>query len=113
VLSSVEDRFDPARIACCFQNSLADLVVAHTARVAKSEGIDQAVLSGGSFQNPVLFQRVSDRLAQRGLRVYTHDEVPPSDGGVALGQAAVAAALLSGVPSAQKTDIKRSSWGDM
>ncbi|HUZ91807.1 MAG TPA: carbamoyltransferase HypF, partial [Methylocella sp.] len=49
-------------------------------------------LSGGSFQNKVLLEEVSRALEGLGLTVLTHAEVPANDGGLALGQAAVAAA---------------------
>jgi hydrogenase maturation protein HypF len=51
-------------------------------------------LSGGVFQNRLLFEQVSEGLARRGHPVLTHVAVPPNDGGLALGQAAVAAVRL-------------------
>jgi hydrogenase maturation protein HypF len=48
------------------------------------------VLSGGCFQNALLTARVHSRLSAAGFPVYTHHEVPPGDGGIALGQAFVA-----------------------
>jgi len=49
------------------------------------------VLTGGAFANPLLAEGVRAGLAD--LEVYTHGEVPPGDGGIALGQALVADAL--------------------
>jgi len=49
-------------------------------------------LSGGSFQNRLLLEGVSHMLEGLGLTVLTHCQVPANDGGLALGQAAVAAA---------------------
>jgi hydrogenase maturation protein HypF len=53
-------------------------------------------LSGGVFQNRVLFEQVAGRLGAAGLQVLSHRQVPTSDGGLSLGQAAVAAARRRG-----------------
>lgn len=49
-------------------------------------------LSGGVFQNRVLFEQVAGRLGAVGLRVLSHRQVPANDGGLSLGQAVIAAA---------------------
>jgi hydrogenase maturation protein HypF len=49
-------------------------------------------LTGGSFQNRLLLEHVSRGLAGHGLTVLTHARVPANDGGLSLGQAAIAAA---------------------
>ena len=51
------------------------------------------VLSGGVFQNVLLLERTSAALAEKGLRVLVPERLPPNDGGISYGQAAVAAAL--------------------
>jgi hydrogenase maturation protein HypF len=51
-------------------------------------------LSGGVFQNRILFERVLSLLEAKGFTVLTHSQVPCNDGGLALGQAAIAAARL-------------------
>ena len=56
--------------------------------------IDRAALSGGVFQNILLLQMTSELLARNGFRVLRQHQVPPNDGGVALGQAALAAVKL-------------------
>lgn len=63
--------------------------------VADKAGIRDIVLSGGCFANRRLSDEVSRRLTAMGLTCYRHRRVPCNDGGLALGQAAVAAARLA------------------
>jgi hydrogenase maturation protein HypF len=58
--------------------------------IAESMGVDRVVLSGGVFQNRLLTELVYTALSNRGLSVFTHRLAPPNDGGIALGQAAIA-----------------------
>ena len=69
-------------------------VAAWEAAVVKASdqtGLICVVLSGGVFCNEIIDRELSDRLAARGLHVLRHELVPPNDGGLALGQAAIAA----------------------
>jgi hydrogenase maturation protein HypF len=94
MLSAVlEDRSRGARtatIAARFHNALIEAIV----RVARDVGEPRVVLSGGCFQNRILAERAIERLRGVGHEVLVHRHVPPNDGGVSLGQAAIAAALL-------------------
>jgi|SRR5579872_1114495 len=74
------------RIAARFHNAL----VAWILQVAEQSGLKQIVLSGGVFQNRYLTERAAAVLESRGFTVHTHRQVPPNDGGIALGQAAMA-----------------------
>ena len=88
----------PARIAARFQLGLAEAFAAE-ARTLIHQGKAQAVaLSGGCFQNATLQQAVIDRLP--GIRVLTHRSTPANDGGLALGQAVVALARMTGTSNA-------------
>ncbi len=72
-----------ALIAARFHNALVNWIV----EVATSSKLKQVVFSGGVFQNRYLTERASAALESRGFDVYTHQRVPPNDGGIALGQA--------------------------
>jgi hydrogenase maturation protein HypF len=69
-----------------FHNALANAAVT-AARMADCRRV---VLTGGCFQNGLLTYAVHQRLAAAGFQVYHHQEVPPGDGGIALGQILVA-----------------------
>jgi hydrogenase maturation protein HypF len=75
-----------------FHNGLAAAIVA----VAQAIGQPQVALTGGCFQNRLLLERTAGRLRQAGFDVLLHRQVPPNDGGISLGQVAVAAARLAG-----------------
>jgi hydrogenase maturation protein HypF len=62
--------------------------------VARAVGERTVALSGGCFQNRLLLQRTVDKLREAGFEVLLHQQVPPNDGGISLGQVAVAAARL-------------------
>jgi hydrogenase maturation protein HypF len=79
-------------IAARFHNGVADAVVRTCLILRDRTGLGTVALSGGVFQNLLLLTRCVDRLAATGFRVLTHRRVPTNDGGVSLGQAAVAAA---------------------
>jgi hydrogenase maturation protein HypF len=71
----------------------AGLIAAMLA-VAERVGCERVALTGGCFQNRVLADGAAAALRRRGFRPLLHRRVPPNDGGLALGQVAVAAAML-------------------
>jgi hydrogenase maturation protein HypF len=83
------------RIARRFHSTLIELIHATCFRIRQTSGIDAVVLSGGVFLNALLTREVGARLRGDGFRVYRHRLVPPNDGGLSLGQLAVAAARLA------------------
>jgi hydrogenase maturation protein HypF len=79
-------------IATRFHHALADATAEACTRLASDRGLDKVVLSGGAFQNRRLLERTGERLGAAGLRVLVPGRLPPNDGGIAFGQAAIAAA---------------------
>lgn len=95
VRAVLADRFDsvPAPvIAARFHAGVADLIVNACLLVRERHGLHTVALSGGVFQNTLLLCRTVDSLTASGFRVLTHRQVPPNDGGISLGQVAVAGA---------------------
>jgi hydrogenase maturation protein HypF len=77
-------------IAGRFHATLAALIVS----VARRLGARRVALAGGCFQNRLLLELTAARLADVGVAVFWPQQVPPGDGGLALGQAAVCAAQV-------------------
>jgi hydrogenase maturation protein HypF len=88
----ISDGVSPERIARRFHAGLARWVVSLAAALARRRGVRRTALSGGCFQNRRLAEAIIRGLAAEGLEVLFHARVPANDGGLALGQAAVAAA---------------------
>ena len=89
----------PAPImAARFHKGLAKIIASMIEKLSKYESGDVSVktvaLSGGVWQNKVLLEQVVGRLEQLDFKVLTHRQFPTNDGGLSLGQAAIAAAKL-------------------
>jgi len=81
------------RISARFHNALAQAAL----EAARGSGCSRVVLSGGCFQNALLTDRVCRGLEGSGFSVYVHQQVPPGDGGIALGQVLLGALKSKGV----------------
>jgi hydrogenase maturation protein HypF len=77
-------------IAAGFHLAVARLIGEIAEQLCGQRGIDRVALSGGVFQNALLLRLAREELGARHLRALTHRLVPPNDGGLSLGQAAVA-----------------------
>jgi hydrogenase maturation protein HypF len=96
----------PGAVALGFHQAVAAMMADQAARLARETGIGRVALSGGVFQNALLVGLARDRLEAEGLEVLTHRVVPPNDGGLSLGQAAVLAGrVLAGRVLADRSAI--------
>ena len=81
-------------ISSRFHNTLSMATVQVCIRIRELTALNRICLSGGSFQNAYLLHRTVEDLRARGFGVFLHTVVPANDGGIALGQAVIANALL-------------------
>jgi hydrogenase maturation protein HypF len=90
----VQDRLsgrDVREIARSFQLGIAHGLRDALNLISRSHEVDSVVLSGGVFQNELLLEDLKSLLSDGSLQVWTNHAVPPNDGGISLGQAALAA----------------------
>ncbi len=92
VVDDVRAGVGAAVIGARFHNGLARAVIDACAALRERTGLATVALSGGVFQNQLLLDRAVTGLEQTGFRVLVHSQVPPNDGGISLGQVAVAGA---------------------
>jgi hydrogenase maturation protein HypF len=99
LLDDISDGVSAPVVAARFHLGLADAVVQVAKSLSDRYGLRTTALSGGVFQNRSLLELIAARLRSSGLTVLNHVQVPANDGGISLGQAAVAAArsLVRGV----------------
>jgi len=90
-------------VAARFHNGVAKVALELCEWVRLEKGLNRVALSGGVFQNILLLEKMTALLEQQGFEVLAHRLVPPNDGGLALGQALVAAAKFDGAISARYT----------
>jgi hydrogenase maturation protein HypF len=89
--SIAKERTAPSVVAARFHNTLAGAIREMCLRMRRESGIGRVCLSGGTFQNMRLLGLVARALRASGFELFLHRRVPPNDGGIALGQAVIAA----------------------
>ena len=77
-------------VAARFHATVVHAIVAGAERAREMAGLETVALSGGTFQNAIVLERAIDALGSRGFDVRINEQVSPNDGGIALGQAAIA-----------------------
>jgi hydrogenase maturation protein HypF len=91
IVDDVKAGIPAPRISARFHNGLANLFVELSSKLREETGIARVALSGGVFQNRLLFEKLSAGLREARFEVLSHRQVPANDGGVSLGQAVIAA----------------------
>jgi hydrogenase maturation protein HypF len=92
IVGDVRAGVEPSAIAAGFHDAVATMIADVARQRRECDGIDTVGLTGGVFQNAVLTAAARRLLEADGFAVLVHERVPPNDGGLALGQLAVAAA---------------------
>jgi hydrogenase maturation protein HypF len=95
IVSDVQKGESVGVISARFHNTLAEMVAAVCRKLRERERLNKVCLSGGTFQNTLLLDRTLSALEELGFDVYLHAKVTPNDGGIALGQAVIANAVLN------------------
>jgi hydrogenase maturation protein HypF len=95
VTRDVQQGVRDAQVAARFHNAVCTATACACISLAGQHNLDTVVLAGGSFQNRTLLESVAAGVGRAGLRVLVPERLPPNDGGISYGQAAVAAARLA------------------
>jgi hydrogenase maturation protein HypF len=77
-------------ISARFHNTISDSIVKGAEILKRETGLNKVVLSGGTFQNRYLTHRTENKLSTLGFKVYGNHSIPCNDGGISLGQLAIA-----------------------
>ncbi len=94
VVADIQNRVPVGQVSARFHRTLIYMFADLCDAVRKDRGLNRVVLSGGCFQNAILLTGLVKTLRARRFEVFTHRQVPANDGGIALGQAVVAATKI-------------------
>jgi hydrogenase maturation protein HypF len=92
IVQDIQRGVEAAVIAGRFHSTVSTMLTVVCRRVRAQTGLADVALSGGVFQNRLLLEQLLPQLAAAGFQTYRNHQVPPNDGGLSLGQAAIAAA---------------------
>ena len=93
IVSDIQQGQSTTQIASRFHRTIAELLATACHQAREQTGLNEVALSGGVFQNQLLLVQLMARLDEMGFQVYVNRRVPPNDGGLSLGQLAVAASI--------------------
>lgn len=91
IVNDLKQQVPQGVIAAKFHNTMINVIFASAEKARQKTGLNKVVLSGGSFQNAIMLGGAMNKLNANGFEVFVHKKVPANDGGIALGQMAIAA----------------------
>lgn len=91
IMKDLKNQVPVSVISAKFHNTILTIILKVVKRLSQDSGLKKVVLSGGSFQNRYLLSNSIIMLQEQGFEVFAHENVPTNDGGIALGQMAIAA----------------------
>ncbi|MEN8224234.1 MAG: carbamoyltransferase HypF [Bacteroidota bacterium] len=97
VCDDIKSGVTASLIATKFHNSVINIIFAAVEKIAVGSGVRKVVMSGGSFQNKYILEAAEKGLIERGFKVFSPINIPANDGGIALGQLAIAAARRTSI----------------
>lgn len=91
MINDLQNKIPTALISGKFHNTIVQVTVDVSEKIRQQTGLEKVVLSGGSFQNKIILEKVEHKLKDCNFAVFTQSAIPSNDGGIALGQIAIAA----------------------
>jgi hydrogenase maturation protein HypF len=91
IVDDLRKNVHPSIVAAKFHNTIISVIFATVTKLAERAGIRNVVISGGTFQNRYILERIETMLEENACKVFSPHQVPANDGGIALGQLAIAA----------------------
>jgi hydrogenase maturation protein HypF len=91
IVNDLQNGITQEVISAKFHNTIINVIFEVANKIRQTEGLNKVVLSGGSFQNSFLLEKTENLLSDNGFEVFAQENIPANDGGLALGQLAIAA----------------------
>jgi hydrogenase maturation protein HypF len=94
ILMDLSNRVPNETISARFHNTIIEMIIQSAQKISDETGLRSVVLSGGTFQNRYLSEKLEVLLSSSNFKVYAHSQIPANDGGLALGQLLIGATRI-------------------
>jgi len=91
IVYDLQHNVQSSEISAKFHNTIVSVIIKVVEAIRRQHNINKIVLSGGTFQNKYLLEKVENLLMSNNFEVFSHRKIPTNDGGIALGQLVIAA----------------------